>query len=79
MVKLVENRLSLFTTKFARIIYSVPPPPSDDHQSVYEELKKYFPTVEFILDLPKPSDLMDNSLPKLILIDDQEFILLQNI
>jgi len=74
MIKLVQQRRAIFTTEFARMIYSIPPSHSDSHQSDFEELKEYFPNVELVVGLPKASDLMDNMLPKLLLIDDQEFI-----
>jgi len=75
MVRLVECRKSLFTTEFARIIYSIPSQHATSHQAVYEELKQYFPAVELMLDLPRPADLLDNELPKLLLVDDQEIFL----
>lgn len=71
MVKLVQCRKALFTTEFARILYSIPSTHSDSHQAVYEELKQYFPNVELIYDLPLPGEILDNDLPKLLLIDDQ--------
>ena len=72
MVKLVQNRHALFTTEFDRIMYCIPASYSDGHQAVYDELKQFFPNVELIIDLPKASDVLDNTLPKLLLIDDQE-------
>lgn len=71
MVRLVQHRLALFDTEFARIMYSIPSQHSESHLAIYEELKKYFPHVELIMDLPQPSDILDNTLPKLLLIDDQ--------
>lgn len=71
MVRLVQHRKTLFTTEFARVMYSIPSTHSDGHQAVYEELKQYFPNAELIYDLPLPSDILDNQLPKLLLIDDQ--------
>ena len=42
----------------------------DLHQKFTEELKTYFPHLELILGLPKMSQLFDDKLPKLVIMDD---------
>lgn len=37
---------------------------------IYESIKKYFQEAELIFGLPKPSDLIGDSLPKLVIMDD---------
>jgi len=43
---------------------------SQMHHETYENMKKYFPGLEYCLDLPKASEIMFDNLPKLIIMDD---------
>jgi len=42
---------------------------SQMHHETFEKMKQYF-NVEYCLDLPKPSEIMFDNLPKLIIMDD---------
>lgn len=70
IVNLIKHRESLFDTKFNRILYCAPAKKSQIHFQIYESIKKYFPETELIFGLPKPSDLIGDLLPKLVIMDD---------
>lgn len=65
---MVKYRKELFTTQFNRIIYSIPPEAHHRKKNFYEELKKLYPEIELVFGLPKEDSVLDNELPKLLLI-----------
>jgi len=70
IVKMIQHREQLFSTKFHRILYCVPSKMSQIHHHIFEEIKSFFPEAEFHLDLPKADVIVGDNLPKLIILDD---------
>ncbi len=68
MFLLVKHRNEMFTTQFHRIMYCIPPESHYQKQAYYDKLKRECNEVELILGLPKEENVLDNALPKLILI-----------
>jgi hypothetical protein len=68
MHKLVKYRNEIFTTRFHRIMFCIPPESLHQKSPFFNALKIEFPAIELILGLPKEENVLDNSLPKLILI-----------
>lgn len=60
----------MFTTNFYRILLCVPSINAGAYDETYSELKQFVPNLELILDLPKPSDIRGDNLPKLLILDD---------
>lgn len=60
----------MFDTKFNRIMYCAPAKKSQVHLEIFNEIKSSFPQAELIYDLPKPSDIIGDMLPKLVIMDD---------
>lgn len=67
---MIKNREQLITTNFYRVLLCVPSLNSTSYENLYQEIKEEIPQLEFILDLPKPSDIRGDSLPKLVILDD---------
>ena len=68
MLEMVRNRRLLFSTEFHRIMYCIPAETEHQKRDFFNELRKEFPQMELILGLPKESNVLDNKLPKLIII-----------
>jgi hypothetical protein len=68
MYLLVKFRNDIFTTRFHRIMFCIPPESLHQKIPFFNKLKEEFPEVELILGLPKEENVLDNALPKLILI-----------
>ena len=73
MFLLVKHRNEIFTTVFHRVMYCIPPESQHQKQTYYEKLKRECKEVELILGLPKEENVLDNTLPKLILIGTMFF------
>jgi len=43
---------------------------SQIHHATFEKMKEYYPNLEYCLDLPKPSEILADNLPKLLIMDD---------
>jgi hypothetical protein len=71
ILKLIKSRELLFDTKFNRILYCVPPKKSQVHITIFDKIKEFFNQAELIYGLPKPADIIGDTLPKLVIIDDQ--------
>ena len=73
IVNLVKYRHLLFTSEFSRIIYCQPEILSHRSNSCFEKIKASFSQAELVNGLPNISKLnLDlNSLPTLLIIDDQ--------
>lgn len=71
ILKLIKSRELLFDTKFNRILYCVPPKKSQVHLTIFDKIKEFFNQAELIYGLPKPTDIIGDALPKLVIIDDQ--------
>ena len=65
---LVKYRNEIFTTQFHRLMYCIPPESQHQKQAFFEKLKAECSKLELILGLPKEENILDNTLPKLILI-----------
>jgi hypothetical protein len=72
IVKLIENREKLFTSKFHRIIYCQPESLYSVPNPIYQKLKKSFPMTEIFFGLPtlEQISLENNCLPCLLILDD---------
>ena len=68
ILQMVRNRRLLFSTEFHRIMYCIPAETEHQKREFFEELRKEFPHIELVLGLPKESNVLDNKLPKLIII-----------
>ena len=73
---LVKHRHEIFTTQFHRIFYCIPAESYHQKQAYFEKLKKECNEIELILGLPKESNVLDNALPKLILMGKNFFLLI---
>lgn len=69
--ELIKNREALFTTRFYRIILYVPESSINSHEVYFKSLKQACPNVEIMSGLPKPQEIFAETLPKLIIVDDQ--------
>jgi len=49
-------------------MYCIPAESEHQKRDFFNELRKEFPQMELILGLPKESNVLDNKLPKLIII-----------
>src|SRR6266404_6698053 len=65
---MLKNRNEIFTTRFHRIIYCIPP--ENHHRKIdfIKKLKEYVNNIEIILGLPSESDVLQDELPKLIIL-----------
>ena len=72
MYLLVKHRNEIFTTQFYRIMYCIPPESQHQKETYFQKLKKECREVELILGLPKEENVLDNTLPKLIIIGKQQ-------
>ena len=70
MYLLVKHRDEIFTTRFHRIMFCIPPESLHQKLQFFNKLKGEFNEIELVLGLPKEENVLDNALPKLILIDD---------
>ena len=72
IVKLIEHREKLFTSKFVRIIYCQPESLAHVNNTFFQRIKLAFPSAELNSGLPNISKLsLDlNTLPCLLIIDD---------
>ena len=77
MFQLVKYRNEIFTTQFHRIMYCIPPESQHQKQAYYQKLKAECNEVELILGLPKEENVLDNTLPKLILLGKNIFTFLK--
>ena len=68
--QIVKHRTALFTCNFIRILYCVPEQHAQLHQDYFNELRQFYPNIEFVKGLPKIYDLQQDKLPKLIIMDD---------
>jgi hypothetical protein len=74
IVKLVENRDTMFTCHFQRIIYCVPESLAHRNNPIFTKIKDSFSTAELVYGLPSISKLnldLDTTSPSLVIIDDQ--------
>jgi hypothetical protein len=71
IMKLVKFRELLFDTKFNRILYCVPAKKSHVHLEIFNKIKEFFNHAELIFGLPTPTHIIGDTLPKLVIIDDQ--------
>jgi len=67
---MIKYREEIFTTRFHRIIYAIPSEQYQQKIPFFNSMKEEFPQLELILSLPKESDLLDNSLPKLLILGE---------
>lgn len=70
ILKVIENREKMFDTKFVKILFCVPSISSSLHQQMYHKMKDLFRNTTLIYDLPKATDISNDTLPKLIILDD---------
>ena len=72
MKKLLENSKEIFDGSFSRIIYSCPAELTTNNDYC-EELKSFFPNIEFIFGLPIVDGLQlrTDKTHKLVIVDDQ--------
>ena len=72
MLKAVRHRDQLFKGKFERIIYCLPSGSVPQHYNYVKDLKEAFENLEVVEGLPDPDDLnlLDQSVNKLVIIDD---------
>lgn len=68
MLKLVKHRNKIFTTRFHRIMFCIPPESLHQKFEFFNKLKAEFGDLELVLGLPKEENVLDNALPKLFLI-----------
>jgi hypothetical protein len=53
-------------------MYCIPPESQHQKETYFQKLKKECREVELILGLPKEENVLDNTLPKLIIIGKQQ-------
>jgi len=78
LINLIKHREQVFTTRFSRIFYCVPSKASNLHSAIFEEMKRFYPNLEFVLDVPKPTDVLCDDLPKLVMFDDLMNLIFEN-
>jgi hypothetical protein len=66
--QLVKYRKQMFNTEFHQIMFCIPPESQHQQRNFFEKLREEFKEIELVLGLPKEHHVMDNNLPKLILI-----------
>ena len=72
MLKAVRNRENMFKGKFDRIVYCLPCGSVLQHYNYVKDLKEAYENLEVVEGLPDPDqlDLLDQSVNKLVIIDD---------
>jgi len=72
ILKLIQFRDQLFTSRFVDLIYCIPENLSTSHNPIFEELKKTFPAAQIHIGLPDVSklNLTFDTTAKIIIIDD---------
>ena len=68
MYFMLKHREAIFTSKFHRILFCIPPESAHEKMSFFDKMKKEYEHLELILGLPKEENVLDNALPKLIII-----------
>jgi hypothetical protein len=68
MYLMLKYRENIFTSKFHRILFCIPPESSHEKMPFYKKMEKEYEHLELVLGLPKEENVLDNALPKLIII-----------
>ena len=78
LMNLIKFREQIFTTRFSKIYYCVPSKTSKLHNEIFDQMKKWYPNLELVIDIPKPNDILSDDLPKLVMFDDLMNLVFEN-
>ena len=68
MYLMLKYRETIFTSKFHRIMFCIPPESAHEKMPFFKKMEKEYEHLELVLGLPKEENVLDNALPKLIII-----------
>ncbi len=74
MYLMLKFRETIFTSRFHRILFCIPPESAHEKMPFFKKMQTEFEPLELVLGLPKEENVLDNALPKLIIIGKTNII-----